>query len=103
MSMKLLTIVHGTENLKRNGLMVEDNNKCEDWDETDKSIYIIAYHEGKKKGIESAIKILNEWWEDEFTCSGLPSCSIAECDLCMNCFKRLMKKLNDEKNENKKV
>lgn len=34
---------------------------------------------------------INEWRKT--ACSGLPNCSINSCDLCVNCFNKLVKSL----------
>jgi hypothetical protein len=41
--------------------------------------------EDEKKGIG----IIDEWWNDDLTCAGKPTCCIEECDLCVDCFNRL--------------
>ncbi len=38
---------------------------------------------------EIVIKI-HKWWMDEKTCSGEPHCTIEECDLCVNCYLKLL-------------
>jgi len=50
---------------------------------------------------EKIAKILNEWWQDENTCSG-EKCSIKDCDLCINCFMNLCDRLGCKWNANNK-
>ena len=38
-------------------------------------------------------QIINDWYNDEKTCSGKPHCCIEECDLCVECFNELLQKL----------
>lgn len=47
---------------------------------------------------ENIAKILTEWFRDENICSG-KNCSIKECDLCINCFQDLCKRLGCEWNK----
>ena len=41
---------------------------------------------------------IEEWWQDELTCAGEPTCTIKECDLCYACYGRLKHKF-EEKDE----
>jgi hypothetical protein len=41
---------------------------------------------------QQIIKILEEWWNDNKTCSGKPHCSVDDCDLCVTCFRELKEK-----------
>ena len=38
-------------------------------------------------------QIIQEWYNDEKTCSGKPHCLIEDCDLCVVCFDELLEKL----------
>jgi hypothetical protein len=52
----------------------------------------------------SILKLINEWYNDDKTCSGKPHCCIEECDLCMNCFEELRNKFNaSQSNINKNI
>jgi len=44
-----------------------------------------------KMGLKE-IKKIEEWWREENTCSGKPNCLVDDCDLCINCLNRLLKK-----------
>jgi len=43
---------------------------------------------------EKVIQLLEEWWDDDLTCSG-EDCLIKGCDLCSNCFNRLKEKFSN--------
>lgn len=53
--------------------------------------------QGKEVGIkqerEKCLKLVDEWWNDDLTCAGKPTCCIEDCDLCVDCFNRLKSKL----------
>jgi len=39
---------------------------------------------------QQIVKIINNWFEDFDTCSGLPHCNVKECYLCLKCFQELV-------------
>lgn len=49
-----------------------------------------------KEEQKKIVKIIEDWFNDEDTCSGKPNCCIDECDLCVNCLDKL-KDLIDSK------
>lgn len=42
---------------------------------------------------ETALALIDEWWNDDLTCSGEKTCNRPECDLCVKCFERLRNKI----------
>jgi len=53
----------------------------------------MTYTKMKNKEI---LEKIEEWWQDELTCAGEPTCTIKECDLCYACYGRLKHKFEDK-------
>jgi len=45
------------------------------------------------KTLSEVKQIIQEWYNDNKTCSGKPHCVIEDCDLCVVCFDELLQKL----------
>ena len=50
--------------------------------------------QGIKEEKERIIKVIEDWFNDDDTCSGKPNCCIDECDLCVNCLDKLKDLIN---------
>jgi len=62
--------------------------------------YVRSIKEERNAEVKQAIE---EWYNDEKTCSGKPHCLIEECDLCVECFDELLQKLGLDTKEDKEV
>jgi len=56
----------------------------------------IGWNKCEEEFNKQACEKIQEWYNDEKTCSGKPHCTIEECDLCVNCFKELLEKFQGE-------
>lgn len=80
--------------------MKDKTEEPRDFDMVDKKqmeIYSYWFNKGvefgKQEQKREAVELIEKWFNDSNTCSGKPHCSVENCDLCINCYIKLLNKL----------